>query len=64
MKLELIPTVQSLLKQDAIRVEGDIGLIKAMTELISAYSFRYENTPMFDYRNLHVLTAIPEKCLC
>ncbi|GIU36561.1 hypothetical protein L2719_19935 [Shewanella schlegeliana] len=51
MKMELIPTVQSLLKQDAIRVEGDIALIEAFTKLIDLLSFQYEHPPVFDFNS-------------
>lgn len=48
MKMDLIPTVQSLLKQEAIRIEGNIELIEAFDELIQSNSFQYKYPPTFE----------------
>tara|TARA_R110000851_G_scaffold210486_3_gene363007 strand:+ start:38021 stop:38899 length:879 start_codon:yes stop_codon:yes gene_type:complete len=51
MKMELIPTVQSLLKQDAICIRGDNVLIEKFTDLVSSESFEYELIPIFNIDN-------------
>jgi hypothetical protein len=55
MKMELIPTVQSLLKQDAISIRGDNALIEKFTNFVSSESFEYELIPIFNFDNFPFL---------
>ncbi|WP_338726004.1 hypothetical protein V8687_21155 [Shewanella baltica] len=48
MKMDLIPTVTSLLVQDAISISGDNDLIEKFTEHVYLHSFGYEHPPTFD----------------
>lgn len=48
MKMDLIPTVTSLLVQDAISISGDNDLIEKFSEHVLLYSFGYEHPPTFD----------------